>query len=176
MMNPVMRKARRKDASCVGHVLHECFNIDSDEEGRDIFLKEFQKNSYIVCEVDGKVIGFISWKQHHEPKHELAELDRIGVLSDFRGKDDSGRSIGQKLFDSMIHDMKNHYLELGQNLRKVYLLVHANNDRARKFYERCGMHLECTIPNHLYEGVDECIFARYFNDDNQEDRDEKDQA
>jgi ribosomal protein S18 acetylase RimI-like enzyme len=175
-MNPVMRKAAKEDASSVGHILHECFNIDSDEEGSEIFLSEFEKNNYIVCEVDGRMVGFISWKQHHEPKHELAELDRIGVLLDFRGKDDSGKSIGQMLFDSMIDDMKRHYLELGQNLRKVYLLVHASNDRARKFYERCGMHLECTIPNHLYDGMDECVYARYFNFHNQEDANEQDQT
>ncbi|MFP4112280.1 MAG: uridine diphosphate-N-acetylglucosamine-binding protein YvcK [Candidatus Woesearchaeota archaeon] len=158
-----LRKAKKDDANEIGTVLNVSFNIDSIEEGKKIFLDESDSSNYIVAESEGKIAGFVSWKMHHEPKHELAELDRIGILPEFRGIMHKDKSIGKHLFEALIEDACKTYKKYGQNLRKLYLLVHADNTRARKFYEKCGMKMEATLPSHLYPGRDECVYSVYFD-------------
>ena len=94
---------------------------------------------------------------HGLPKHQLCELDRIAVLPEYRGK-----GIAQKLFNSMVKDAKVFYKKNKSKLRKLYLLTHADNTRAHKFYEKLGFKHETTLKQHYYKNKDECVYSRFF--------------
>ncbi len=150
-----IRKAAQEDAKEIGTVLKESYNIDTVEEGSSVFLSELKKEiHYIVAEEDEKIIGLATWYMHGLTKHGLAELDRIAVLPDFRGK-----GVSKVLFDALLSDAKKVYEGDGKKLRKLYLLTHASNDRAHAFYEKLGMKHETTLKNHYYKDEDEWVYS-----------------
>ena len=138
------RKAKKDDAEGIAIVLKEAYNIDSVEEGIWVFKHETKKHhKYIVAEEDKKIIGIVTWKMHGLPKHQLCELYRIAVLPEYRGK-----GVAKKLFDALIKDAKSFYKKNKSKLRKLYLLTHADNIRAHKFYEKLGFKHETTLKQH----------------------------
>jgi ribosomal protein S18 acetylase RimI-like enzyme len=90
-------------------------------------------------------------------KHELCELDRIAVLPECRGK-----GIAKELFNKLIEDAKAFYEKNNSKLRKLYLLTHADNIRAHKFYEKLGFKHETTLKEHYYKDKDEFVFSMFF--------------
>ena len=153
------RKATLKDAEQIAIVLKECYNIDSVEEGINVFKKETEKRyNYIVGVEDGKVAGIVTWQMHGLPKHQLCELDRIAVMPDFRGK-----GIAKELFDALIKAANEEYKKHGFKLRKLYILTHADNKRAQSFYEKMGCKHETTLKQHYYKDKDEFVFSRFFD-------------
>jgi ribosomal protein S18 acetylase RimI-like enzyme len=153
-----LRNATSKDANGIALVLKSSYNIDSGEEGKEVFLMEMKKGiKYIVAEEDKKILGIVTWKQHGLPKHGLAELDRIAVLPESRGK-----GISKPLFDALVKDINEEYGKSGKTLRKLFLLTHANNERAHKFYEKLGMKHETTLKEHYYKDVDEWVYSIFF--------------
>ncbi|MCK5283524.1 MAG: GNAT family N-acetyltransferase [Nanoarchaeota archaeon] len=154
----MIRKAIEKDAEGIAVVLKESYNIDSVKEGKNVFSSEIEKGvNYIVAEEDGKIIGLTTWYVHGLPKHGLAELDRIAVLPDFRGK-----GIARDLFNGLIEDAKKFYKENKSKLRKLYLLTHADNKRAHKFYEKMELSHETTLKKHYYDEKDEWVYSMFF--------------
>lgn len=152
------RKSTPRDAVGIATVLKECYNIDSIEEGINVFKEEVQKKyNYIVADDDGRIAGLTTWQMHGLPKHKLAELDRIAVLVDYRGK-----GVAQGLFRALVKDANSEYKKHGFKLRKLYILCHADNKRAHKFYKKMGMKHETTLKNHYYNGKDEFVFSRFF--------------
>ena len=82
-----LRKAKIKDAGQVADVLVECYNMDSKGEAIESFKREFkQEKAFVVCVDNKKIVAIASWQMHDIPKHKLAELHRIAVLPEFRGK------------------------------------------------------------------------------------------
>jgi ribosomal protein S18 acetylase RimI-like enzyme len=150
-----IRKATINDADGIAVVLKESYNITSVQEGKEAFLMELQKGiKYIVAEEEGKIVGLTTWLMHGLPKHGLAELDRIAVLPDVRGK-----GTARQLFDALIEDAKKFYEKKGSKFRKLYLLTHASNERAHKFYEKMGMTHESTLKKHYYDKEDEWVYS-----------------
>ena len=126
-----LRNATKSDAQQVGIVLKECYNIESLEEGKEVFLSELKKGiNYIVAEEKAKIVGITTWYMHGLHKHGLAELDRIAVMPDARGK-----GVAKMLFDELKKQAKKTYAEKRHKLRKIYLLTHESNKRAQAFYE-----------------------------------------
>ncbi|MBI2659795.1 GNAT family N-acetyltransferase [Candidatus Woesearchaeota archaeon] len=153
-----IRKATSKDAKGIANVLVQSYNIKNLNEGVEAFKNEIKKNhNYIVAEEKGKIIGIVTWLMHGLPKHQLAELDRIAVLPEFRGK-----GVSRKLFDFMIKDAKQFYKKSKSKLRKLYLLTHADNERAQKFYEKLGFRHETTLKQHYYKDKDEFVYSMFF--------------
>ncbi len=153
-----IRKATEKDADGIADVLLKCYNISGLEEGKLAFLNETKKlHHYIVAEEDGKIIGIVTWAMHGLPKHMLAELDRIAVLPEYRGK---GVSI--VLFNFLKEDADNEYKKHGFKLRKLYLLTHDDNERAHAFYHKIGFKHETTLKQHYYKDKDEFVFSMFF--------------
>ena len=153
-----IRKATLKDAKGIAKVLIQSYNIRDLNEGIKVFKNEIEKNhNYIVAEENGKIIGIVTWVMHGLPKHQLCELDRIAVLPEFRGK-----GIARQLFNALIKDAKSFYKKNKSNLRKLYLLTHAGNTRAHKFYEKLGFKHETTLKSHYYRGKDEIVYSRFF--------------
>jgi len=155
MKDVSLRKAVPEDAAGVANVLISGYNINSEREGIEVFELEKRKgHDFIVAEKKGKIIGLITWKMHGLPKHGLAELDRIVVLPDYRGK-----GIAKMLFEAMIDDMKKFYSDKKRRLRKIVILTHADNSRAQAFYKKLGFKHETTLKSHYYDDKDEFVFS-----------------
>ena len=153
-----IRKATIKDAKGIANVLVQSYNIKDLKEGIDVFKNETKKfHHYIVAENYGKIIGIVTWLMHGLPKHQLCELDRIAVLPDYRGK-----GVAHKLFNALIKDAKSFYKKNKSKLRKLYLLTHADNTRAHKFYEKLGFKHETTLKAHYYKDKDEYVYSMFF--------------
>jgi len=153
-----IRKALLKDAKGIANVLVQSYNIKDLDEGRTVFLNEAKKSHhYIVADDDGKIAGIVSWLMHGLPKHQLAELDRIAVLPEYRGK-----GVAKELFNALVEDAKEFYRKQNSKLRKLYLLTHADNERAQRFYEKLGFKHETTLKEHYYKDKDEFVYSIFF--------------
>lgn len=152
------RKADLKDAEGIANVLKNSYNIKTIEEGKRVFLDEINKKiTYFVAEDNGKIIGIATWLIHGLPKHQLAELDRIAVLPEQRGK-----GVAQELFRYLIQDIDKFYKAQNSKLRKLYLMTHSSNARAQAFYKKLGFMHEATLKDHYYKGEDEFVFSMFF--------------
>jgi ribosomal protein S18 acetylase RimI-like enzyme len=152
------RKATSKDAKGIAKVLVQSYNIKDVKEGISAFKEEVvKKYNYIIAVDKGKVVGLTTWQVHGLPKHQLCELDRIAVLPECRGK-----GVAQKLFDALVKAAKAEYKKNKSKLRKLYLLTHASNIRAHKFYEKLGFKHETTLKNHYYKKEDEWVYSMFF--------------
>ena len=157
-MDMKITKASLKDGKGIANVLVKSYNIKNIMEGVDVFKNETSRQyHYIIAEDKGKVIGLVTWVMHGLPKHELFELDRIAVLPGYRGK-----GIAQKLFHALIKDAKLFYRKHKLKARKLYLMTHADNTRAQKFYEKLGFTHETTLKEHYYQGKDELVYSMFF--------------
>lgn len=154
-----IRKAKQSDAEGIAIVLKESYNIDSIDEGKEVFLSDISKGvNYIVAEDKGKIIGITTWYIHGLPKHGLVELDRIAVLLDYRGK-----GIAKGLFHGLVTEADKFYKENKSKLRKLYLLTHASNKRAHNFYEKMGLTHETTLKKHYYDKEDEWVYSMFLD-------------
>ena len=154
-----IRKATIKDAKGITNVLVQSYNIKDLKEGIEAFKNEIKKSHhYIVAEEKWKIIGIVTWLMHGLPKHQLCELDRIAVLPEYRGK-----GVAKELFNVLIKDAKAFYKKNKSRLRKLYLLTHADNIRAHKFYEKLGFKHETTLKSHYYKDKDEYVYSMFFN-------------
>lgn len=153
-----IREAKSKDAKEIANVLVQSYNIKDLKEGIEVFKNETKKNHhYIVAEENGKIIGIVTWLMHGLPKHQLCELDRIAVLPEYRGK-----GVSKKLFKALVKDAKQFYRKNKSKLRKLYLLTHADNIRAHKFYKKLGFKHETTLKQHYYKNKDEYVYSMFF--------------
>lgn len=153
-----IRKAAPKDANGIANVLVKSYSIKTIDEGRKIFKEETKKfHNYIVAD-DRTIAGLVTWIAHGLPKHQLCELDRIAVLPEYRGK-----GVAKKLFNALVKDANSYYKKRKQKLRKLYLLTHADNKRAHKFYEKLGFKHETTLKEHYYKNKDEFVYSMFFN-------------
>ena len=167
----MIRKAAKKDAEQISKVLISFYNMD-EEEAKNAFLNETKKgHHYIVAEDtqkssisgansvgDGKIIGLVTWAMHGLPKHQLAELDRIVILKEARGK-----GLGKQLVNELIKDANKIYGKSGFKLRKLYLLTHFDNKEAHSFYEKVGFSHETTLKRHYYDEKDEHVYSMFFD-------------
>ena len=154
-----VRKATLKDAKGIANVLVKSYNIKDLEEGINVFKTETKKfHNYSIAEDSSKIVGIVTWIVHGLPKHQLCELDRIAIIPQYRGT-----GIAKKLFEALIKDAKTYYKKHKQKLRKLYLLTHADNIRAHKFYEKLGFNHETTLKEHYYKNKDEFVYSIFFD-------------
>ena len=153
-----IRKSKPSDARGIANVLVNSYNVRDVKEGMEVFKNESAKmHHYIVAEENGKIIGIATWLMHGLPKHQLAELDRIAVLPEYRGK-----GMAKPLFEALLKDAKLFYREKKSSLRKMYILTHYDNVRAHRFYEKLGFSHETTLKEHYYKDKDEYVYSRFF--------------
>ena len=70
--------------------------------------------------------------------------------------------MAKKLFNALVKNAKLFYIKHKSKLTKLYLLAHANNTRAHKFYEKLGFKHETTLKEHYYKGRDEFVYSIFF--------------
>jgi ribosomal protein S18 acetylase RimI-like enzyme len=153
------RKAVEEDAEGIAKVLVASYNIESVEEGMEAFRTETKKEKhYLVAEEDSKILGIVTWMMHGLPKHQLCELDRIAVLPESKGK-----GVAKQLFDALVKDAGEFFKKHNSKLRKLYLLCHADNERAHSFYKKMSFKHETTLKEHYYKDKDEFVFSILFD-------------
>ena len=99
---------------------------------------------------DGKVVGFITWRNVGKPKHKLVEVTRVEVSPKHRI-----RGVASSLFKRMLKKIE---------FRKLFLTCHASNYTAHKFYEKMGMKLETKLKDHYYDGENEWVYSLFKKD------------
>ena len=165
------RKAAKKDAEQIAKVLTSFYNM-SQIEAKNAFLNETKKgHNYIVAEDtqkslissansvgNEKIVGLVTWAMHGLPKHQLAELGRIVILKEARGK-----GLGKQLVNELIKDANKIYGKSGFRLRKLYLLTHFEKKEAHSFYEKVGFSHETALKRHYYEEKDEHVYSMFFD-------------
>ncbi len=153
-----IRRANIQDEEQVAEVLISFYNMNDKEEAKKSFTDERIKgHHYLVAIEEGKIIGLVTWLAHGLAKHGLAELDRICLLPESRGK-----GAGKRLVEAMIKDASEWYKAKGSRLRKLYLLTHADNKKAQSFYEKIGFKHETILKKHYYDDKDEIVYSMFF--------------
>ena len=153
-----LRKATEKDEQEIGEVLEQGYSIKTVEEGINVFRNETAKGwNFIVAESQEKVVGIVSWAMKGLPRHGLAELDRIAVSLEFRGK-----GVAKKLFDFVESEAREFYSAKGENLRKLFLFTHEDNERAISFYTKMGLEKDAVLKNHYYDNKNELVLSKFF--------------
>jgi len=154
-----IRNCIADDTEGVANVLLKSYNISNLDEAKNGFLNEKKKgHMFIVSINETNIIGIASWLVHDLPKHGLAELGRIAVLPEYRE-----RGIAKKMFNFMLDELRKYYEENNSYLRKLYVLTHEDNMRARRFYEKIGFELEATLKKHYYNNKNECLMSMFFD-------------
>ena len=154
---PTIRNANKEDQEGIANVLVNSYNIETIEEGIEVFNNEtLKQHNFIVAEKDGKIIGLTTWLMHGLPKHQLAELVRIAVLPEFQGK-----GVARKLFEGLKSQANEAYKNKGSKLRKLFILTHDDNPRAQAFYKKMGLQHETTLKQHYYNNKDEFVFSMF---------------
>ncbi|MFC1704914.1 GNAT family N-acetyltransferase [Nanoarchaeota archaeon] len=148
-----------KDLKGAANVISQSYNISSLKEGLLAVNCETQRKGfiYIIAEKDGKIAGLTTWRMHGLPKHELAELDRIVVLDEYRRQ-----GIGTKLFNALVKDVKKSFKKHGKKLRKLFLLSHEDNEDAHIMYRKLGLVAETILRDHYYKNRPETVFSKFF--------------
>lgn len=151
------RRGIKSDANEVARVYLAAYNVKTVQNAKEAYILEIKENhSFFIAFLGPKAIGFISWFMHGMPHHGLAELDRVAVIPEQRGK-----GVGKILFEHMILDAKAFYVAKGHKLRKVFLMTHDDNYRAQSFYLKMGMRREALLKNHYYDGRDEAVYSLF---------------
>ena len=151
------RRAKKRDAKKIAKLLSTCFNIVSLKEGKEAFLRESQKDIFIVAENKGKFHGLISWDMHGLPKHQLAKIERICVLAG-----PNRDKVADGLLTTAIQSADKHFKKMRLKLRKIYATVHSSNVKLRNFYKRKGFVEEAKLKDHYYRGVDDFVLSMFF--------------
>lgn len=113
-----------------------------------MFSDEINKeySDYFVAEADGEIIAYGGiWSIY-----ETAELMRIAVTPDYRGK-----GIAKAIIERMITCAKERGCE------RMMLEVRESNTSARELYKRCGF-CEISIRKGYYDGEDAVIMEATF--------------
>ena len=113
-----------------GIVPDEVLDNLSEEEIADKFKKEIEQKGYTFycAEYEGKIIGHFNIRRSHdEDKPNAGEVHGIYLIEEFWGK-----GYGKKMMSCAIDSLK----QMGYN--EIILWVLEENNRARRFYEKCG--------------------------------------
>ena len=139
-----IRKAKTDEWSNLQDLNNEVF-IDNAKYDPDIikdwahseagekYFKELvndQKSLCIVAETDsGELVGYLaaSPKPFGYRKSKYIEVDNMGVIPEYRSK-----GLGKELMDKAVEWAKEN------GFQKVYVCSYFENDKAIKFYEKCG--------------------------------------
>ena len=153
-----LRQGTLDDAKGIAYVMTHAYKIKTIPEAENVFKDETERrHRFVVATTGYDIIGFASWTVRDLPKHELAELNRIAVHKEHRGK-----GIMEGLFYFLVQDAKRYYADHNQRLRKLFVMTHASNEAAREFYEEVGFKIEATLRDHYYPGEDECVYSMFF--------------
>jgi RimJ/RimL family protein N-acetyltransferase len=123
-------------------VLIDRIKPTSIQERRDWYNTISKDHSAVVFAIN------LTEKNHHIGNCGLFNIDcrsRRGQIWIYLDKKYTGQGLGKEVIN-LILEYGFHYL----NLNRIYLYVVSTNERAKKFYERCGFQYEGTSRQHIY--------------------------
>ncbi|NHJ14570.1 MAG: GNAT family N-acetyltransferase [Candidatus Thorarchaeota archaeon] len=136
----------------------------------DLFLTEVEDNQLeaarfasdlldhlrtILCFVEGKLVGTVSWDIRGGLDDGVIELIGLGVDQKFRRK-----GVARNLVMSLFKEASSFYSEEGEKLRVVYLFMERTNEDARLFYNALGFQEVALIPS-LYPHDDAVVWTKH---------------
>ena len=92
-------------------------------------------------------------------RKSLSHQTEFGIIV---SPESRGKGVGRILVNALINDAKSYYENLGEKIRKLYLLTHEENKSAHSFYEKVGFKHEVTLKKHYYDGKDERVYSIFF--------------
>jgi ribosomal protein S18 acetylase RimI-like enzyme len=152
------RKADTKDAAGVAPILLKNYNIKGTDEAKKTFMEELARYEYLVAEFEGEIVGIATWRMHGVAKHQLAEVGRVAIMPEYRGK-----GVASELFGKIVQYADKFYKAKKKKLRKIYVYVHSSNKKAQEFYSNLGLIKEAVLKDHYYKGEDEFIYSMFLD-------------
>ena len=110
-------------------------------------------NHTIIAKDDVKIIGTIQWLIKEDPNLGVVEFEEINVIEGYRGQ-----GVGLALLNKAIDSVKQYFIKIGIEPRKIYLFVGESNTVARKLYEKYGFILEANIKGLFANGETELFY------------------
>ena len=138
MNNIIIRPAKPGDYEQIEHImqqvhmLHVGWRPDVYQPRnpvlpREVFEEALTEETFLVAEVDCKVVGLLFYTVRHKGEKSTLFVDSMAVEEAYRGK-----GIGHALFDYAKD------LARALNYNGIELQVNAKNIRAREMYEKYG--------------------------------------
>ncbi len=169
MYTPTIRPVRIEDLPALAKTFVAVFGRDDLDDVRSMISREVcEGHHYLVAEDNGRLVGFVSWTPRGEPRHRFAELYHIGVEPGAAGT-------GARLIEALEAAIHAYFRSLGlPGARRIYLMTHADNRRARLFYHangyrpltmscpQCGHEHPVVLREFFREGVDELVPTKDF--------------
>ena len=153
-----VRRASLKDGRAVSELLKQKYSFVSLKQARKTFAFEFVHNHHFrIAEIDGRIVGLVSWRPQGILKHGVVELTRIAIEIGVS----NARQVKEALFDVMVAEADFYYKKQGYRLRKVFSLIHADDKVIKEFFIDKGMQQEAVLKNHFYRGKDELVFSLF---------------
>lgn len=153
-----IRKATCEDSQLVSKLLHQRYRFNSPDEARTVFDAECVWQHFRIAERDGEPVGLISWHPQGTIEHGVVELTRIAVSPTISNR----MYVKEMLFDQMVAEADYYYKQHGSRLRKVFSMIHADNEEVKEFFTNKGMQQEAILRNHFRRGTDELVFSLFF--------------
>ncbi len=113
-------KASEKDIERI-YELNASLLSEGERWSKSMLEEDFKLSSYLVCKVEGKVVGFISFRNVLDE----CEIFQVCVDSNFQRQ-----GIASKLLNAMLSE--------NVNISKVFLEVNFENAKAIEFYKKNG--------------------------------------
>ena len=93
-------------------------------------IASFQKDNSLVAVKNGTVVGFVGFGAYRDEKDtDMGEIYGLYVLEEYHGK-----KIGFNLMNEAVKRLSDY--------KKIALWVLKGNDKAIRFYERCGFRFD----------------------------------
>ena len=151
------KKSGLLDVGKVSKLLVKGFNIGSSKEGKEIFLKERKRDTFIIAEENGQLHGLISWGIRGVPKHQLVRIARICIVNSKKKNE-----VAIELLREATQEADKFFKKKNLKLRKMYAMVRSTNKKLKDFYKKMGFVEEAKLKDHYYKGKDEFIFSLFF--------------
>ncbi|GAA4730853.1 GNAT family N-acetyltransferase [Flavisolibacter ginsenosidimutans] len=145
-----VRLAKAGDAGSIleiyaPHVLYNACtfetHVPSVEEFEARITKCLQKFPWLVCEIDGRIAGYVYASPHREREaYQWTCESSVYVHKDFKGK-----GIGRELYKTLFQLLKM------QGLVNVYAGITLPNDASVRLHEVCGFQLFAEYDNIGYK-------------------------
>ena len=108
----------------------------SPELTKDEWLEDLNKSEVYLIKADDRVVGNISYEMKSP---SLAYISGLVIIPSSQGK-----GMGRKAMELILEKL--------QTVKKIELVTHPDNLKARKLYESLGFKIESRIENYFGDG------------------------
>jgi len=118
------------------------------------FVKSYFDYHHVkVVKDKDKVKGAALWNVKEERHHGIAEIGELWIDKEYRR-----RGLGEKLLRTVIEDMKRFFAAENDTFRRVLVTTGADNDLARRLYEKIGFKKTAVLKDLFAKGENELVY------------------